>query len=57
MIGALLLPARTVIRVIDGIAAILEAKVDGLGVHIDALGSLAGRLGRFGARRREPELG
>jgi uncharacterized protein YoxC len=32
----------------------LEAKVDELGVHIDALGTLAGRLGRFGARRREP---
>jgi hypothetical protein len=35
----------------------LEAKVDELGVHIDALGTLAGRLGRFGARRREPEHG
>jgi hypothetical protein len=33
----------------------LESKVDELGVHIDALGTLAGRLGRFGARRREPE--
>jgi hypothetical protein len=31
------------------------AKVDGLAVHIDALGTLAGRLGRLGARRREPE--
>jgi hypothetical protein len=29
----------------------LEAKVDDLSVHIDALGSLAGRLGRFGGRR------
>ena len=35
----------------------LESKVDELGVHIDALGTLAGRLGRFGARRRETELG
>jgi hypothetical protein len=35
----------------------LETKVDELGVHIDALGTLAGRLGRLGARRREPELG
>jgi uncharacterized protein YoxC len=30
----------------------LEAKVDELGVHIDALGTLAGRLGRFGTRRQ-----
>lgn len=29
----------------------LETKVDELGVHIDALGTLAGRLGRFGTRR------
>jgi hypothetical protein len=30
----------------------LEGKVDELGVHIDALGTLAGRIGRIGARRR-----
>jgi hypothetical protein len=34
----------------------LETKVGELSVHIDALGALAGRIGRFGARRREPEL-
>ena len=33
----------------------LESKVDELGVHIDALGTLAGRLGRFGVRRQAPE--
>ena len=33
----------------------LEGKVDELGVHIDALGTLAGRLGRFGTRRRDTE--
>jgi uncharacterized protein YoxC len=32
----------------------LETKVDELAVHIDALGTLAGRLGRFGARRQAP---
>lgn len=30
----------------------LEDKVDGLGVHMDALGALAGRIGRLGVRRR-----
>jgi hypothetical protein len=30
----------------------LEGKVDDLGVHIDALGTLAGRIGRIGVRRR-----
>jgi hypothetical protein len=34
----------------------LETKVDELSVHIDALGTLAGRIGRLGVRRREPEL-
>jgi hypothetical protein len=33
----------------------LEGKVDELGVHIDALGTLAGRIGRFGVRRRNGE--
>ena len=95
MIGLLALPARTVVRLIDGIASLtsieremrglrgdmrqvvegieglradvramhggvnristateaLEAKVDDVSVHIDALGTLAGRLGRFGTRR------
>lgn len=34
----------------------LESKVDELSVHIDALGALATRFGRFGGRRRDPEL-
>ena len=95
MIGALLLPARTAARLLDGIASIssierelrglrgdmrevvagieglredvrsmhsgvgrigtateaLESKVDEVSVHIDALGALASRFGRFGARR------
>jgi hypothetical protein len=33
----------------------LEAKVDELAVNVDALGTLAGRIGRIGIRRREPE--
>ncbi len=33
----------------------LESKVDQLAVHGDALGTLAGRIGRIGVRRREPE--
>jgi len=33
----------------------LESKVDDLSVHIDALGALATRFGRFGGRRRDPE--
>jgi hypothetical protein len=95
VIGALLLPARMVIRLVDGIASLssieremrglrgdmrevvsgieglrddvrelgggvgriststkaLETKVDGLAVHLDAVGALATRFGRFGARR------
>jgi hypothetical protein len=95
MIGLLLAPARQVIRLLDGIAAIssieremrglrgdmrevvtgieglredvrsmhagvgrigtateaLEAKVDEVTVHLDAVGALATRFGRFGARR------
>lgn len=35
----------------------LEAKVDDLGVHIDALGTLAGRIGRLGVRRRGTDRG
>jgi hypothetical protein len=31
----------------------LESKVDGLTVHVDALGSLAGRIGRLGVRHRK----
>jgi hypothetical protein len=33
----------------------LESKVDQLAGHVDALGTLAGRIGRIGVRRREPE--
>ena len=29
----------------------LETKVDEVGVHLDAIGALATRFGRFGARR------
>ena len=97
MMGLVLLPARTVIRLIDGVASIasieremrglrgdmrrvvegieglrtdvramhggvgriststesLEAKVDELSVHLDAIGALATRFGRFGARRTQ----
>jgi hypothetical protein len=95
MMALLLLPARTVVRVVDGVASIgaverelrglrgdmrqvvtgieglrtdvramhggvgrinssteaLETKVDELAVHLDAIGALASRFGRFGARR------
>ena len=95
MMGLALLPARTIIRLVDGVASIasieremrglrgdmrqvvegieglradvrsmhggvgrigtstesLEAKVDELTVHLDVIGGLASRFGRFGVRR------